>query len=187
MRTLILARHGETDWNLAGRWQGATDVPLNATGREQARALAARVQALEPCAVVASDLGRALETARIVAAELGLPGPLADRALRERSYGVFEGLTRAECEACHPDAWEAFTRGVDPPGSEPRAAVGRRMIEAVTRLVIEHAGRVLVVSHGGSLRAFFEHATGVRVPPLGNAALYEVRWSGERFSDPRIL
>jgi len=88
-RLLYVARHGETDWNVAGRWQGHTDVPLNDNGRAQARALAEGLRAHRLAGAVASDLRRAHETARIVAAELGIEVAYVDRELRERAFGVF--------------------------------------------------------------------------------------------------
>src|ERR1700735_3011372 len=107
-RIVFVARHGETDWNAAGRWQGHTDVPLNDNGRAQARALAERLRGARLAGVVASDLSRAHETARIVAGELGVSLAYVERELRERGFGVFEGLTRAECETHHAEAWRAW-------------------------------------------------------------------------------
>lgn len=186
LRSLLLARHGETDWNLAGRWQGTTDVPLNRTGLEQAAALAARLVGRDLRTVVASDLDRARRTAEIVSAALGLAPPLCEPGLRERSYGLFEGLTRAQCAVQHPAAWQAFGEGREPPGAEPRAEVGARMVETLTRLARTHEG-LLVISHGGALRAFFDLATGVKVPPITNVAVYEVRLAAAGFVDPRLL
>src|SRR3954471_15381320 len=102
-RVLFLARHGETAWNLEQRWQGQTDVTLNDAGRAQAAALAARLAAHRITRIVASDLSRARETAEIIARGLGIDGVLLDAGLRERGYGIFEGLTRGECEAQHPE------------------------------------------------------------------------------------
>jgi probable phosphoglycerate mutase len=90
LRHLFLARNGETDWNLAGRWQGHTDVPLNATGRAQAGALAERLRGEGIATVGASDLSRARHTAEIVAAALGVPVALVDPDLREQRFGRFE-------------------------------------------------------------------------------------------------
>ncbi len=185
-RSLLLARHAETDWNRFGRWQGTTDVPLNEAGLEQARALGARLAGRGLRLVASSDLGRARQTAEIVALALGLAQPLLEPGLRERGYGAFEGLTRAECEVRHPVAWQAFCEGREPPGAELRAEVGRRMVETVTRLAGAHEG-LLVVSHGGAMRAFFDLATAVKVPPITNVAVYEVRLAGARFLAPRLV
>jgi broad specificity phosphatase PhoE len=151
---LFLARHGETDWNVAGRWQGHTDVPLNATGRAQAAALAERLRGEGIAAVAASDLARARHTAEIVAGALGLAVALVDPDLREQRYGHFEGLTPRECEARHPEAWARYVADpkAGPPGGESRAALLERVVRgigAAARL----SGRALVVTHGGALRA----------------------------------
>src|SRR5215213_2410221 len=104
-RTLLLARHGETAWNSEGRWQGHTDIALSPRGREQAVALAGRLQRLGHAVarIRSSDLGRARETAEIVARTLGVTDLGVDPRLRERGFGVFEGLTREECGARYPD------------------------------------------------------------------------------------
>src|SRR5580692_5417769 len=104
-RTIYLARHGETDWNAAGRWQGQSDVPLNARGRQQALGLGAALRALRDgrvTAIVSSDLSRAQETATIAGGVLGHADAYVDAGLRERTCGVLEGLTRADCELLHP-------------------------------------------------------------------------------------
>ena len=103
MTTLLLARHGETEWNREGRWQGWADPPLNETGREQARALREQLRETPFDAVYSSDLRRAHETAEIVAAPHGVP-VIADEGLREIDVGSWSGLTRAEQEARFPGA-----------------------------------------------------------------------------------
>ena len=102
MTTILLARHGETEWNREGRFQGHADPPLNATGRAQAAELAAGLKGVELAAVYSSPLRRALETAELVAAEHGLE-PVAVDALREVDVGFWEGLTRPEVEARFPE------------------------------------------------------------------------------------
>ncbi|HEX5658872.1 MAG TPA: histidine phosphatase family protein [Polyangiales bacterium] len=182
---LYLVRHGRTDWNDAGRWQGSNDIPLNDTGRAQAAVLAeslvGRVDAL-----FASDLVRASETARIVSERLSVPILALDADLRERGYGVFEGLTGAECETRYPDAWAARQgdRNTVPPGGEPHAHVVARMESAMQRIVHtmrERGGRALVVGHGSSLRMFLERITSRSQPGLANLELREVAHDGERF------
>ena len=109
-RIIYLSRHGETDWNAEGRWQGHTDKPLNDNGRGQARALAESLRRTGLAGVVSSDLLRARETAEIVAAALGLTIDYFDPDLRERTIGVFEGL--------HPRRLRADPHpGRGPPGS----------------------------------------------------------------------
>ena len=103
MRRILLARHGETSWNAIGRLQGHTDIELNEVGRDQALRLAQRLASAGVSEVWTSDLARARQTGEIVAAKLGLATPQVDRELRERHFGVFEGLTRDECQAQHPE------------------------------------------------------------------------------------
>ena len=179
-RLLYLVRHGETDWNAAERWQGHTDVPLNATGRAQARAVAETLRTIGLSGVVASDLSRAQETARIVAIELGIAVAYFDPALRERSFGCFEGLTREECNRLHPEAWRAWLAERRPPaGAEAHEALAVRMVTAVAR-VADHVARddapALVVTHGGSLRAVVAAATGKLPGPVKNVAVWRVVW-----------
>ena len=156
---IVLARHGETAYNLEGRWQGSgSDVPLNATGRAQAADLAeslARCFDATVAAVYTSDLARALETARIVAARLGIP-VIPEPALRELSHGAWEGLTQAEVESRWSEQYAAYL--ADPyrigrGGGDSYADLERRLIPALERLAAEHRGeRIAAVSHGGPIR-----------------------------------
>src|SRR5689334_9034949 len=148
MTTLLLARHGETDWNREGRWQGWADPPLNATGREQAAALAEQLRAVPFDAVYSSDLRRARETAEILAAPHGAEVVL-DAGLREIDVGSWSGLTRAEIA-------ERFPGGERPDG-ETHAEHGARVREAVTRIARAHpGGRILLVGHGGTIRSIHD-------------------------------
>ncbi len=133
-RVVFLARHGETEWNRVGRWQGKTDIPLSDVGRAQAQALKDRMRGRGIVRVYASDLGRARETADIVAGALGLAPATLDERLRERGFGCFEGLTRAECERHHPEAWARYLadRRSTPPDAEPQPEVVARMMSALT-------------------------------------------------------
>jgi broad specificity phosphatase PhoE len=183
-RLVLVARHGQTDWNLRGRWQGHTDVPLNDAGRDQARALGESLRGTRIARVVASDLSRALETARIVAAAIDAPLDAPDPDLRERGFGVFEGLTREECAAQHPDAWARWSEDLRavPPGAEDQAHLATRMTRGVLRAAARtfiptdasDAGAVLVVSHGGAIRALIAGIGGGPVPPVPNAAVYRL-------------
>jgi probable phosphoglycerate mutase len=168
MTEILLARHGETDWNLESRVQGHTDRPLNATGLEQARALA-HLLAREPLvAVYASDLVRARDTAVIVAGVHGLDVTL-DPDLREKNFGSWEGLTDVEILQRFPDA----VRGTWGDG-EATEAVAVRAIAAIDRIRARHpAAPVLVVSHGGPLRAILAHLE-VEHEPIGNCALIRI-------------
>ena len=191
-RVLFLARHGETAWNFEERWQGQTDIVLNARGRAQAQALAERLAGREITHIVASDLARARETAEIVAAHLGIPGVGVDAGLRERGYGVFEGLTRQECEAQHPEDWARYMadRTHTPSRAELQMEVVRRMHDAVSRagtLATREGEAVLIVGHGGSIRALLAATTGLRPPPMDNGAAFRVRLTGEGVHDPEVI
>ena len=144
---LYLVRHGETDWNLQRRIQGSTDIPLNDTGRAQARETGRLLARRSWDAIYASPLTRAFETARIIAGEVGLPGPTAVPELVERNYGAVEGMTGDEIEASYPN-------NADVPGREEREAVVLRVLPALLDIANRHAGQsVLVVGHGGVIRS----------------------------------
>ncbi len=107
---VVVLRHGRTAWSGQGRFAGHADVPLDATGRAQARAAAARLVPLRPSALVSSDLARARHTAEAVAAATGL-AVTVDARLREEHLGGWEGLTRAEAEARYPDEFARWRGG----------------------------------------------------------------------------
>jgi broad specificity phosphatase PhoE len=179
-RQLFLTRHGETDWNVEGRWQGHTDVPLNEKGRAQARSVAEALRGVGLSGLVSSDLSRARETAEIVGAALGLDVAYVDADLRERTFGVFEGLTRLECERLHPEAWRAWVDEQRPAqGVESPAVVAARVNAAIGRAAARlgrAGGPVLVVTHGGALRSAVHGATGVPVGPIANCAIWRIEW-----------
>ena len=181
VRVLYLARHGETDWNVAGKWQGHTDIPLNSNGKAQALALAEVLREVGLVGVVSSDLSRAKETGAIVAERLGLAMPYVDVALRERAFGPFEGLTIDECARMYPDAWRAWRKDlVVPQGAEDRPLVAARVLKALARVaetVATDSGSALVVTHGGALRAAVEAATGTLPPPIANGAVWRIEHS----------
>ena len=164
MTTLLLARHGETDWNRDGRWQGHTDTSLNDHGREQARALADEVAGLRIAAVYASDLARAAETAEIVADRLGVP-VRGDARLRELHLGGWEGLTTPEIEERYPNEiarWRADDGSTAVAGRETYAQMGQRVVAALTEIAAAHpSDNVLVVLHGGPIRGLLAHAAGL--------------------------
>lgn len=166
-------RHGETDWNLNRRLQGHADRPLNETGREQARGLAADL-AEEPLeAVYSSDLSRASETARIVAEARGLAVTTLPE-LRERHFGSWEGLTDEEIHERFPEAAD----GVLGDG-ESRDELDRRVLAALDRIADEHPdGTVLVVSHGGPLRAVLRHCRDGVVDRIANCHLVRLEAGG---------
>lgn len=175
MRThLLLARHGETDWNAVGRWQGHADPPLNAVGRRQAAALAARLSTAGIDIVASSDLRRARETAAIVATTLGLP-VVEDSELREIDVGSWSGLTRAQVAERFPEGFARWQAGEIGHDGETRDQLAARIERALLRLGGEHAGRrVLVVTHGGAIRAARRLAADDPGDPVPNCATVEL-------------
>lgn len=167
---LLLARHGETDWNRVGRWQGHADPPLNEEGRRQAAVLAEQLAADGVEAVYSSDLRRAAETAAVVAQRLGLP-VVEDPALREIDVGSWSGLTRAEVEERFPDGHARWLRGEIGHDGETREQLAARVVPAIERIAAAHPGQtVLVVTHGGVIRALRRHAAGDPGDPVENGA-----------------
>lgn len=182
---LFLSRHGRTQWNAVGRFQGLTDVPLDDIGRAQARELAERLRGRVE-AVFASDLLRAKESAAIVAEQLRVPLMGLDPDLRERGYGLFEGLTRLECEQRHPELWSLRLRdrNWEPPGGELRQHVVARMQRGLTRAAEAMRGRhqsAMIVGHGSSLRMFLEQLSDGHVESIGNSQYREILYDGARF------
>ena len=152
---LLLVRHGATVLTDEDRFAGSTDVPLSDTGRAQAAALAGRLRGVRLAAIVASTLGRARETAEILAAPHGQP-VATDARLCEIAHGHWEGMTRDEVEARFPreaDAWDHDPFTYTPPGGESGLSVTARALPAILDLAEAHAGgTVLVVSHKATIR-----------------------------------
>lgn len=160
MTTLLLVRHGETDWNADGRLQGQTDRPLSDFGRRQARRLAEELADEQLEAIYSSDLSRARETAEIVADGLGLPVVL-DPDLREKNWGTWEGLTAVERDRVEFVGESTEEHQV-------------RILGALRRISERHPGDdlVLVVTHGGSMRRVQTAALGWALPVVENCG----RW-----------
>ncbi len=160
---MLLARHGTTGAAYQRRYVGATDLPLDATGRRQALALAERVRACGPTRCFSSPLRRALETARLLAAPLGLEvETVAD--LREADFGLWEGKTFEEIQASDPDAvsrWAAEPAEFVFPGGEAVRDFTARVERAVDKLAADPAEVVLAVAHGGVIRAAICHLLGL--------------------------
>jgi probable phosphoglycerate mutase len=157
--TLLLVRHGETDWNAEGRLQGHTDRPLNERGRRQAKELADRLAGEGADAIYASDLARAKETAEVVGGRLGLP-VVIDADLREKNWGTWEGLTGDE---------RVHVEYVGESTEEHRD----RVMRAIRRIVERHPEqRVVVVTHGGSLRRVQAAVNGVAEPVIDNCSVW---------------
>jgi uncharacterized phosphatase len=174
--TILLVRHGETDWNLERRVQGHSDTPLNETGRAQAIVLADKLEGKEIDAVYSSDLLRAHETARVVADRRGLDVE-AIRDLRERNFGTWEGLTDEEIFDRFPHARHGAWGD-----AETKDEMAGRVLDALDRIALAHpAGRVLVVTHGGPVRALLADCGVDGSGPIGNCALYELRFQDGAF------
>lgn len=176
---LIAIRHGETDWNVASRIQGHTDIELNATGRWQAQQLAQALADESIDAVYASDLGRAYDTALAFAEPKGLE-VLRDEGLRERQFGSFEGLSFEEIERRWPDQaqrWRQRDASFGPEGGETLSAFYERIVGTVQRLALGHPGQsIAIVSHGGVLDCLYRAATRLaldapRTWQVGNASI----------------
>jgi broad specificity phosphatase PhoE len=171
----VLWRHGQTTWNLEHRFQGQTDIPLDATGVAQAEQAARRLAALRPDALFSSDLSRAQQTAAALARLTGLPVTL-DKDLRERFGGDWEGLADAEIRARYPAERATW----NPPNGELTSVVADRMVGALTRIAgtLADGQLAVVVGHGAALRLGMEGILGLPAagtPVLG--ALANCSWS----------
>ncbi len=184
---LVLWRHGQTQWNAEGRFQGQSDIALDAVGEQQAERAARLLAALRPAGIVSSDLGRAMATAAPLARLTGLT-VTTDKDLRERYGGLWEGLTDSEIRARYPAEHAVW----QPPEGESSAAVADRTGAALERIAtgLAPGTLVVVVSHGAAIRlgaarllGFPEDLWGA-VGPLANCA-----WSilGRRRSRWRLL
>lgn len=154
-RRVVIWRHGQTEWNVEGRFQGQTDVPLDAVGRDQARRAARLLAALRPHSIVSSDLSRTAETAGELSALTGLDVEL-DEGLRETYAGTWQGLTDDEIKEKFPEEFAAWRRdhSTRRGGGELETEVADRVVPAILRALdqVPARGTLVVVSHGGSSR-----------------------------------
>jgi len=185
MTHFVVVRHGETRWNLEQRMQGHFDSPLTAVGRAQAEAIARRLAAETRFGLlVASDLGRARDTARAIGAATGHE-VLTDARLRERHWGAGEGLTYAEIAERYPDAFRP-DHEVDPdyavPGGESRRAFFARAAEAFAALTRAHpAERIIVVTHGGVVAALWRHIHRIPIAAAHRVAIGNASYNAVSF------
>ena len=181
---VLLVRHGETVWNQENRWQGQADTPLSQTGYDQARQLAQRFRNEERRiqAIYTSDLSRARDTADILGQVLGST-PLETAAWREMDIGTWSGLTTSEVATRHAEEWARLRQGEDLPrgGGETFAQFQGRLLQSSQRLVRDHRGeQIIVVTHGGAVRAFLLHCRGLdmnqfgQIEKIGNTGVSEV-------------
>lgn len=187
---IVAIRHGQTAWNAEFRLQGQIDIPLDRVGQRQAASLAEALRDEGLSAVIASDLGRAWQTAQALAAPLGLPLS-ADPGLRERCFGVLEGQTRQQIDQQSPELarrWHSRDPDFAPEGAESLRVFYARTIAAVERLVAAHAGRTIaLVSHGGVLDCLYRAATRTALEAprswiLGNAAINRLLHTPQGFT-----
>jgi probable phosphoglycerate mutase len=173
----LLVRHGQSEWNAQGRWQGQGDPHLSDRGREEAK-LAASVLRDFDGIVFSSPLLRALETAELIASLIGRGQVFVENDLSEIDVGDFSGLTNEQIEEQLPDDWRALREGRLEmfPGGEARDAFLQRVLAALERMAARHPdpdAELLVVTHGGAISAVERHL-GVH-PGVGVANL-EGRW-----------
>ena len=184
---IIAVRHGETTWNVDTRIQGRLDIPLNATGRQQAARMALALKDEPIAAVYASDLTRAWETAQYLGQAHGLQ-VTPEQGLRERGFGDFEGKTFAEIETLLPEQsqrWRTRDPHFAPAGGESLLALNQRVVEATGRLAARHPGELIaLVGHGGVMDVLYraatrQHLQAPRTWTLGNAAINRLLWTAE--------
>jgi 2,3-bisphosphoglycerate-dependent phosphoglycerate mutase len=156
---LWLVRHGETEWNAAGRFCGWSDPPLNPEGRSQAQALRKPLTALHFDSFVSSPSKRAAETAR-----LAYGAPLLDERLRELDFGLIEGSTWMDCSADVQERLRDYDT-FQAPNGESAAQLSERVLEALLEL---GSGRHLVFTHGGVIRLLLGRAGETSYPPVGS-------------------
>lgn len=190
--TFLLARHGETEWNRDGRWQGQSDIALSTLGLAQARALGERLAGEPVAAVYSSDLTRTRETARAIAGALARPVEVRlDRRLREVDVGRIAGLTRREVAESFPEFWAALRdHPIDTrfPGGETFRELEARALQAVREIAARHPDdTVVVVTHGGVIRSVVAWVLDLDAERRGrllldNCGLTVIEW-GER---PRL-
>lgn len=188
---ICLIRHGETAWNAQHRLQGHEDIALNRHGETQALAVASALQHQEFAAIYHSDLQRAAATARAIAAARTVP-VIAEPALRERHFGILQGLSRVESEQRFPGLYaEIRTRNphIAPPGGgESLDSFARRISNTLHDIAVRHAGQsVLIVSHGGCMDIMYRVVTGKPLTeprdfPLGNATLNWIDYQDARWN-----
>jgi probable phosphoglycerate mutase len=187
-RRIVLWRHGRTEWNSVGRFQGQTDIALDELGRQQAREAAARLAALAPDLLVSSDLERARDTMSALSQLTGIDIDL-DLRLRETFAGEWQGLTGAEIAAKWPDDHRAWRKG-DPllrvGGGETRRDVADRMCAAVRDVAgrLSEDGLAVLATHGGAARLGIAELIGMPLERFTNVGgLSNASWSMLREGD----
>ncbi len=190
MTEIIIIRHGETEWNKTGRFQGHSDVPLSAEGRTQAAALGKNLVVDHVDAIYASDLTRAMETAAPLAQRFGLE-VISDPLLRELNFGAWEGRNFNDVNAENPNAMKNFytdPEQADIPESEPFPEFQRRVAGRVREIVAHERGkRVVIVSHGASIRILLADLLSMPIRSIWhisqlNTAVNKIRFEDDGFA-----
>lgn len=190
MTDLILIRHGETDWNRELRFQGQVDVPLNATGHEQARRVAERLAGEPVHHLYSSDLLRTRQTAEPAGVRLALDNRV-EAGLREQNFGEVDGMRVDDIKVRHAEAWSRWVRFESDyafTGGESTREFHARVTAALRRIAAAHAGQTLVVvTHGGVLDMVYRTAQGLgldgpRRSEIPNGGLNRVRIEGDAFT-----
>ncbi len=186
---LIVIRHGETEWNVRGVWQGQQNSPLTEQGERQAIAVAQRLKEFDLDAIYSSDLGRCIQSASPTAELVGLP-LRQDFRLRERAFGVLEGMSKEESQKAYPGVWEGLSKkDVDfaPEGGESLRQKQTRFDAVYLDIARRHPGKtVAVFTHGGGVDAILRTALGIaltagRPYTLWNCALNIVQYEATRW------
>lgn len=193
---VILVRHGQTIWNDGARFQGHMDSPLTEEGVRQVEALGKRLAPENVSAVYSSDLGRAMQTAEIIAGRTK-HRVISDTRLREQCLGIFEGLSKDEIPKRYPEEWKRYhsrdPEYVVPGGESPRGRF-ELGLACLSELALRHRGEnIVVVTHGGLVQGMFRHVVGVpfreaRRFSIQNAAYnvflhHEEGWSVQTWGD----
>ena len=190
MTEIIIIRHGETEWNKTGRFQGHSDVPLSAEGRAQAAMLGENLAVDHVDMIYASDLTRAMETAAPLAQRFGLE-VISDPQLRELNFGAWEGRNFNDVNAENPNAMKNFY--TDPeraniPESEPFPEFQRRIAGRVREIVAQERGkRIVIVSHGASIRILLADILSMPIRSIWhlsqlNTAVNKIRFEDDGFA-----
>ena len=186
MTEIIIIRHGEPEWNITGRFQGHSDIPLSAAGHEQAELLGKNIALDGIDKIYASDLIRAVETAQPLAARFGLPVE-KDAALRELNFGTWEGRYFSEINEETPDLMKQFYRdpeSIDIPGIENFQEFRRRVAGRVREIAAQNKGRrIVLISHGASIRILFADILSMPVRAIWHVSQFNTAVNRIRFED----
>ncbi len=197
--TILLIRHGETEWNASGRWQGQSDIPLNEKGMSQAKLLANRLRSWPIDTIISSDLRRATQTASVLGDALNLQ-PMIDKSWRERNGGSFEGLTARELEAKADFHGPRDDKNWAPLKGETNLQVAERVQLSFDKVVKNHPDEmVAIVTHGGTIitllslilgfpageraRLWVSRTTGFSIVEVGERGAFLARLNDEAHVD----